>query len=54
MTKDGDKYYVYYGKFNEISIKKTIKQIFKIKEPIEQIYFQDEDGELIDSLAGIE
>ena len=37
----------YYGKFNDISIKKTIKQIFKINESIEQIYFQDEDGDIL-------
>ncbi|OUM63613.1 hypothetical protein PIROE2DRAFT_9831 [Piromyces sp. E2] len=33
----------YYGNFNEESIKTTVKQIFKISEPLEQIYFQDED-----------
>ena len=37
----------YYGKFDEKSIKTKIKQIFKIKEPIEQIYFQDEDGDIL-------
>ena len=37
----------YYGKFNEKLIKSTVKQIFKIKEPLEQIYFQDEDGDIL-------
>jgi len=37
----------YYSKFDEKSVKSTIKQIFKINEPIEQIYFQDEDGDIL-------
>ena len=37
----------YYGKFDVYSIKITIKQIFKIEEPIEQIYFQDSDGDIL-------
>ena len=37
----------YFGKFNEIGIRKTIKQVFKIKESIEQIYFTDEDGDIL-------
>jgi len=37
----------YYGKFDAYSIKITIKQIFKIEEPIEQIYFQDSDGDIL-------
>ena len=37
----------YYGKFDEKAVKSTIKQIFKINEPIEQIYFQDEDGDIL-------
>ena len=37
----------YYGNLNESQIKSTVKQIFKIKEPLEQIYFQDEDGDII-------
>jgi len=37
----------YYGKFDESSIKSTIKQIFKIEEPLKQIYFQDEDGDIL-------
>lgn len=37
----------YYGKFNEKSIKTTIKQIFKINEPLEQIFFQDEEGDIL-------
>ena len=37
----------YYGKFNESFIKSTVKQIFKIKEPLEQIYFQDEEGDIL-------
>ena len=37
----------YYGKFDVYSIKITIKQIFKIEDPIEQIYFQDSDGDIL-------
>jgi len=37
----------YYGKFDINSIKSTVKQIFKINEPIEQVYFQDEDGDIV-------
>ena len=37
----------YYGNFNEKLIKSTVKQIFKINEPLEQIYFQDEDGDIL-------
>lgn len=37
----------YYGKFDELSIKKTIKQVFKINESLEQIFFQDEDGDIL-------
>ena len=37
----------YYGKFDESSIKSIIKQIFKIEEPLKQIYFQDEDGDIL-------
>ena len=37
----------YYGNFNEKSIKSTVKQVFKINEPLEQIYFQDEDGDIL-------
>jgi len=37
----------YYGKLNEKLIKSTVKQIFKINEPLEQIYFQDEDGDIL-------
>ena len=37
----------YYGNFNEKTIKSTVKQIFKINEPLEQIYFQDEDGDIL-------
>ena len=37
----------YYGKFNEKSIKTSVKQIYKINEPLEQIYFQDEDGDIL-------
>ena len=37
----------YYGSLDEESLKKTIKQIFKIEEPLSQIYFQDEDGDII-------
>ena len=37
----------YYGNFDEKTIKNTIKQIFKIQEPLEQIYFQDEDGDIL-------
>lgn len=37
----------YYGSLNEEQIKKTVKQVFKINEPIEQIYFQDEEGDII-------
>ena len=37
----------YYGNFNEKSIKSIAKQVFKISEPLEQIYFQDEDGDIL-------
>jgi len=37
----------YYGNFNEKTIKSTVKQIFKINEPLEQIFFQDEDGDIL-------
>ena len=37
----------YYGNLVESQIKSTVKQIFKIKEPLEQIFFQDEDGDII-------
>ena len=37
----------YYGSLNEDQVKKTVKLIFKINEPLEQIYFQDEDGDII-------
>ena len=37
----------YYGNFNEKSIKSTVKQIFKINESLEQIFFQDEDGDIL-------
>ena len=37
----------YYGNFNGKTIKSIVKQIFKIKEPLEQIYFQDEDGDIL-------
>ena len=37
----------YYGPFEEISIKTTIRHFFRINEPIEKIYFQDEDGDIV-------
>ena len=37
----------YYGSLEEDQIKKTLKQIFKIEEPIEQIYFKDEDDDIL-------
>ena len=37
----------YYDSINEDQIKKTVKQIFKINEPLEQIFFQDEDGDIL-------
>ena len=37
----------YYGNLNEKLIKSTVKQIFKINEPLEQIYFQDEEGDIL-------
>ena len=37
----------YYDTINEDQIKKTVKQIFKINEPLEQIFFQDEDGDIL-------
>ena len=37
----------YYGNFNGKIIKSTVKQIFKINEPLEQIFFQDEDGDIL-------
>ena len=37
----------YYDSINEEQIKKTVKQIFKINEPLEQIFFQDEDGDIL-------
>ena len=37
----------YYDSINEDQIKKTVKQIFKINVPLEQIFFQDEDGDIL-------
>ena len=37
----------YYGNFDEKSIKETIRLFFRIKEPVEDIYFQDEDGDFV-------
>ena len=37
----------YYDSIDEDKIKKTVKQIFKINEPLEQIFFQDEDGDIL-------
>lgn len=37
----------YYGSLEEKQILNTVKQIFKIEEPIEQIYFQDEEGDIL-------
>lgn len=37
----------YYGKLDENAIKSTAKRIFKISESLEQIYFQDEDGDIL-------
>ena len=37
----------YYGPLEEDQIKKTVKQAFKIEAPLEQIYFQDEDGDIL-------
>ena len=37
----------YYGSLDEGQLKKTVKQIFKINEPLEQIYFQDEEGDIL-------
>lgn len=37
----------YYGNLDANEIKKTVKTIFKIKEDLEQIFFQDEDGDII-------
>ena len=37
----------YYGPFDEESVKITIKQFFRINDPIDDIYFQDEDGDIV-------
>ena len=37
----------YYGKLDENAIKSTAKRIFKISESLEQIYIQDEDGDIL-------
>ena len=37
----------YYDSINEEQIKKAVKQIFKKNEPLEQIFFQDEDGDIL-------
>lgn len=45
--KGANQKFKYYGSFDEESAKSTIKQFFKIKEPIDKIYFQDEDGDIV-------
>jgi hypothetical protein len=37
----------YYGNFDEKNIKSVVKQTFKIQESLEQIFFQDEDGDIL-------
>ena len=37
----------YYGKFNPISTKKILKDRFFIEEEIDQIFFQDKDGDIL-------
>lgn len=37
----------YYGTLNEKSIKSNIKVLYHIKEPIEQIFFTDENGDIV-------
>ena len=38
---------IYYGSLDEDQLKKKIKQIFKIKESIEQLNIKDEEGNII-------
>lgn len=37
----------YYGKFDEKKIKSNIKVLYHLKEPIEQIFFVDENGDIL-------
>lgn len=37
----------YFGSFNEKTVKSTIRTLYHIKEPIEQIFFTDENGDII-------
>ena len=37
----------YFGPLEEAQMKTTLKQMFKIEEPIEQIFFKDEDGDIL-------
>ena len=37
----------YYDSLDEDQLKKTVEQIFKINESLEQIYFQDEEGDIL-------
>jgi len=37
----------YFGSFNEKTIKSSLKTLYHIKEPIEQIFFSDEEGDII-------
>ena len=37
----------YFGKFDESSIKSTIIQIFKIEKSLKQIYFYDENRDIL-------
>ena len=37
----------YYGNLDEKQLKSTVKQVFKITEPLEQIFFQDNEGDIL-------
>lgn len=45
--KGANQKFKYYGPFDEQSAKSTIRLFFKIEEPIDKIYFQDEDGDIV-------
>ena len=45
--KGANQKFKYYGKFDEKSVKTTIRHFFRISEPIENIHFQDEDGDIV-------
>ena len=37
----------YFGSFNEKAIKSSLKTLYHIKEPIEQIFFTDDEGDIV-------